>query len=78
MNKPQLEKWQRLDKAFPNKPKIDDKTVDRLVKAMRDEFFKPEYGLEYTTIKNGFKKVIISACCGIKKESAEKQQEENP
>ncbi|KAF0342093.1 hypothetical protein [Pediococcus acidilactici] len=43
MNKPQLEKWQRLDRAFPNKPKIDDKTVDRLVKDMREEFFNPEY-----------------------------------
>ena len=78
MHKPQLEKWQRPDKAFPNKPKIDDKMVDRLVKAMREEFYKPEYDLEYTTIKNGFKKVIISACCGIKKKSAENQQKRKP
>ncbi|WP_347921264.1 hypothetical protein ABHF04_03560 [Pediococcus acidilactici] len=61
MNKPQLEKWQRLDKTFPNKPKIDDKTVDRLVKAMREEFFKPEYMYEDAWLTGGRRGIMISS-----------------
>lgn len=65
MNRPQLEKWQRVDKAFPNKPKIDDKTVDRLVKAMREEFFKTEYMYEDAWLTDGHRRIIISSHDGI-------------
>ena len=65
MNKLQLEKWQRLDKAFPNKPKIDDKTVDRLVKAMREELFKPEYMYGDTCFIGGHRGIMISSRDGI-------------
>ena len=65
MNKPQLEKWQRLDKAFPNKPKIDDKTVDRLVKAMREEFFKPEYMYGDACFTGGHRGIMVSSRDGV-------------
>lgn len=65
MNRPQLEKWQRVDKAFPNKPKIDDKAVDRLVKAMREEFFKPEYTYGNAHFTSGHRGILVSSCDGI-------------